>query len=548
MTGIPPISIGIGLADAAQRDLLPHLVMLGARDAAGRNLLDSRAGPRDPRLRGGGGMVGEPRRRHLPDAACGLRPRRRCSPALAGWLYAHMQRFVSPAPFDIKPGIEYLLMAVVGGAGHIAGAVVGAASITLLKNWLQDVLPLVTRTARNSKSSCSAFCLILLLQKARGGIVPLIASACPRARAAAARAPPSRCRAARCRTGTTASEGRGCRARRFGGLVAVNEVSFELKAGEILGLIGPNGAGKSTMFNLITGALQADAGADHVPAATTITQSPPTADRAQGHRAHVPAREAAAEHDAARQRRARRLSAHRDRLPAGALRLDRAEETADAAEALRQLQRVGLGDNSCELAGNLPLGQQRILEVARALAADPVLVMLDEPAAGLRLPREAGAGRAVAPALRADGMTILLVEHDMDFVMSLVDRLVVMDFGAKLAEGCRPRSSADPRVQEAYLGGVAMTALLEVKDLSCRYGKVEAVNGVSLSLQEGQIVTVIGPNGAGKTTLLAALMGLLPSQRRGSLSSGEVSAQARRRGARRRGICWCRRRASCSPR
>jgi branched-chain amino acid transport system permease protein len=139
---------------------------------------------------------------------------------------------------------------------------------------------------------------------------------------------------------------------------------------------------------------------------------------------------------------------------AGALRLDRAEEARARSEALHQLERVGLGVNAHELAGNLPLGRQRILEVARALAADPALIILDEPAAGLSRPEK----RALAELLRAlrkEGVTVLLVEHDVEFVMTLVDRIVVMDFGSKLVEGEPAAIRADPRVQEAYLGSVA---------------------------------------------------------------------------------------------
>ena len=123
------------------------------------------------------------------------------------------------------------------------------------------------------------------------------------------------------------------------------------------------------------------------------------------------------------------------------------------AEAHRQLARIGLADRAHELAGSLPLGTQRILEIARALAADPVLLVLDEPAAGLRRKEKQALGDLLRK-LRDEGVTILIVEHDMDFVMKLVDRLVVMTFGSKLVEGSPAAVRADPRVQAAYLGSV----------------------------------------------------------------------------------------------
>ena len=159
-----------------------------------------------------------------------------------------------------------------------------------------------------------------------------------------------------------------------------------------------------------------------------------------------------------------------------------------------------------DAAGSLALGQQRIVEIARALAADPLLLLLDEPAAGLRY-QEKQALAALLRGLQQEGMTILLVEHDMDFVMGLTDRLVVMDFGEKLAEGKPAQIRQDPVVLEAYLGGVHDARCSRSRDLAVSYGKVEAVHRVSLDVGEGRIVTVIGPNGAGKTTLLAAIMG-----------------------------------------
>jgi branched-chain amino acid transport system permease protein len=139
------------------------------------------------------------------------------------------------------------------------------------------------------------------------------------------------------------------------------------------------------------------------------------------------------------------------------LRLDRAEERGTRAVAARALERVGLAAHMHDEAGSLPLGQQRIVEIARALAADPSLLLLDEPAAGLRYLEK----RALAELLRTlqrEGMTILLVEHDMEFVMGLTDRLIVMDFGEKLAEGAPQAIQHDPRVLEAYLGSVAEAA------------------------------------------------------------------------------------------
>ena len=136
------------------------------------------------------------------------------------------------------------------------------------------------------------------------------------------------------------------------------------------------------------------------------------------------------------------------------LRLDRADEAKLLAEAARQIERVGLGEQMHQLAGNLSLGQQRIVEIARALCIDPILLLLDEPAAGLRH-MEKQKLAALLRQLRSEGMSVLLVEHDMGFVMDLADRIVVLDFGTKIAEGTPAAIRANPDVIKAYLGAAS---------------------------------------------------------------------------------------------
>jgi ABC-type branched-subunit amino acid transport system ATPase component/ABC-type branched-subunit amino acid transport system permease subunit len=452
LSGIPAITIGpLSLGgNTAMYSFIWGL--LGVVMLLCRNLLDSRKGRAIRGLRGGIAMVESLaidffRMRLAVFVLAGMLA------GLSGWLYAHMQRYVSPAPFDIRPSIELLLMALVGGAGHIAGAVVGAAAITLLKNALQDVLPLFTRYSAQLEVVAFGVLFVVILQKARAGIVPMIARYLPRPRLVVpGRVPPLARRGRPVVSGQAVLTIQGA-TKRFGALAAVNDVSFEVKGGEVLGLIGPNGAGKSTLLNLITGTAKPNAGRIMF-LDDDVTKLAPR---------HIAGKGVARTFQHVKLRPNMTLldntllgtySRTRSGFLAGAIRLDREEEKSAQCEALQQLQRVGLAEKAGELAGSLPLGQQRLLEVARALAADPVLVILDEPAAGLRSLEKQILSQLLRT-LRNEGMTIVLVEHDMEFVMSLVDRIVVMDFGSKLAEGVPAAIRAEPRVQEAYLGGVA---------------------------------------------------------------------------------------------
>ncbi len=369
---------------------------------------------------------------------------------ISGWLYAHLLQFVNATPFGLNSGIEYLFMTVIGGASSLWGGILGSAIFILIRDGLQDIVPGLTGAAGAAESIVFGILMVLILQKASGGLSPYITrflpSASPRKVDPQAAPLPAR---ARPPAGSSILRAAGL-VKRFGGLVAVNGVGFDLEAGRILGVIGPNGAGKSTLFNLLTGVLKPNEGTIELCGERVENRPQSVFARLGVARTfqHVMLRaEMSVLENVA-------VGAHmrgQSGVLKSMLRLDRSEEASIFNDARRQLERVGLGEYLHVPAGSLALGQQRILEIARALCADPVVLLLDEPAAGLRY-HEKQKLDEVLRQLRAEGMTILIVEHDMEFVMNLVDRLVVVDFGEKIAEGLPDEIQENSRVQQAYLG------------------------------------------------------------------------------------------------
>jgi branched-chain amino acid transport system permease protein len=444
-------SLSIGNLDIGQGRLFFILTwaILIAGAVALLNLLDSRPGRAIRSLKGGSQMA----------EAMGISTFRykvtifliaALFASVAGWLLAHFQRTVNPSAFGLKMGIEYLFMAVIGGVGYVWGAIVGAALIKLLDDYLQVALPALIGTSGSYEVIVFGVAMVLVLKYMPDGIWSLVARQLPRpprkmdwqdAEPLSARSKPA--------MGELVLKVDKIR-KQFGGLTAVNDISFDIHAGQIVGLIGPNGAGKSTTFNLITGVLSKTSG--------QVTY--------RGHDiSALPSREIS------RQGMARTFQ-HAKMIPdmtvlenvalgaytrgesgviSSMFGTNALEERRFMKEAQHQLERIGMGKYLHEQAGNLAMGPQRLMEIARALCCDPALLLLDEPAAGLRHKEKQDLIKVLRQ-LQSEGMSILLVEHDMDLVMDVCDHLVVMEFGTLLTQGTPAEIQASPAVRAAYLG------------------------------------------------------------------------------------------------
>jgi ABC-type branched-subunit amino acid transport system ATPase component/ABC-type branched-subunit amino acid transport system permease subunit len=434
---------------------------------------------------------------------------------LAGCLNAHVASFIGPNEYGFEPAVTILSYALLGGIASPLGPVLGA--------WVLTLLPEVLRDVADVRMVVNGAIIVLVVLFLPGGLLPRRAR---KVRGVQGTTVPSRAAACRTSWGARGQSPLVLRldrlGRRFAGVLAVDSVDMSVQAGTIHAVIGPNGAGKTTLFNLIAGLVVPSAGRILLDGIDISRLSPEQRARQGIARTfqnlrvfpgmtvlenvlcglHV------------------RLSAS---LPAILSRRPsvRAEEAACVARARAMLDLVGLAAAADRLAGTLAYGDQRRLEIARALAAQPRLLLLDEPAAGMN-PTETASLADLVARIRDLGITVLLVEHDMGFVMGLCDRVTVLNFGRCIFDGAPAQARAAPDVVEAYLGRqdgppprprsaarAAGPPLLACQGLSLGYGRTPVVHGLDLAVGAGRVVCLLGANGAGKTTTLRALSGLL---------------------------------------
>jgi ABC-type branched-subunit amino acid transport system ATPase component/ABC-type branched-subunit amino acid transport system permease subunit len=499
---------------------------------------------------------------------------------MAGGLFAFVAGAINPLDFTFSLAILPIVMMLIGGAASVWGAVIGAIIMIYIKDYLPTVVPNISQYSGVLYSVIMILLLIFLpaglllrpdqrarlkalfrsgklpepvgclaaaeedqplgqcetsvgLPQAAG---PLAVAAAPMATAAgvAVLSP------AGDSIGRAASEGTDAETLlqaeglsvHFGGLKAVEQVSLRVAEGQIVALIGPNGAGKTTFFNAVSrlqklsaGKIQF-AGKDVTKMSTANTARLGMARTFQNLRIYP--NMSVLENVL--------VGCHRHEktgLWAGGLGLphQRREERASRERALQALAKVGLEAAAPLPAASLPYGSQRLVEIARALASAPRLLLLDEPAAGMNASERAHLVEQIMR-IRDSGITVLLVEHDIELVMDISDYVFVLDYGRLICEGRPEVVQNDPAVIEAYLGVKLdqsqdlcqtreLTAgtcpepenLLVIEDLATSYGSIQALHGVSFTVPKGEVVAILGANGAGKTTLLHTVSGLLKPNR-----------------------------------
>jgi len=378
--------------------------------------------------------------------------------------YVHWIGVVNPNAANFPLSVEFLLMAVLGGLGSVWGAVIGAVAVEFLDEGLRDVIPrLIPHASGEVQLIGFGVALTAVVLFVPGGLYDLWRRAVTRLRrrSATPAAPsgstvdttdetPVLSRPDRPAPGTTLLSVEGL-VRHFGGVTALDGVSFDVRAGEIFGLIGPNGAGKTTCFNIVSGVLAPSGGSVRLRGTRIDGRKPHVSARARATRTFQNLQIFGSTTVRGNVAVGRHLRGRAGLLRAALVLPARAEERAIARSVDEILALVGIADAADRPAADLSFGRQRLVEIARALALEPDLLLLDEPMAGLSGGERADLARLLRR-LRAGGMAIVLVEHDVEAVLALADRVAVLDDGVLIALGRPDEVRHDPAVVAAYLG------------------------------------------------------------------------------------------------
>ncbi|MFT3866429.1 MAG: ATP-binding cassette domain-containing protein [Solirubrobacterales bacterium] len=442
---------------------------------------------------------------------------------MVGGLQAQQLAIIVPeGAFSLQWTIEIINATVIGGLGTIVGPALGAG----LTTWLSEELANYPEV----HIAITGAILILVIRFAPGGVwgslKALVARFLPARDSGsievdAAEVP---ARPAPRRSTAPLVEVAGL-AKAFGGVQAVDDVSFELRSGEVLGVVGPNGAGKSTTIGMLSGATAADAGVVHIGG--TDASSLSASERARlgiGRTHQIP-------------QPFEKMTVLENLLVASYFGGAERRRAIARATGLEILRRTGLLEEADKPAADLTLLQLKRLELARALALEPRVLLLDEIGAGL-VESEVVELIALINELRHEVEAILVVEHVIDMIHACCDRVIVLDRGRLIATGAPKEVFSDPAVIEAYLGGRQGAAerlgsrpvrprtesapLLRLEGVSARYGHHSALREVSLEAHEGEVVSILGVNGAGKTTTARVISGMLRA------SAGEIRFDGRR--------------------
>jgi branched-chain amino acid transport system ATP-binding protein len=440
---------------------------------------------------------------------------------LAGALYTFLLNFAYPESLHVTMAGEIAAMTLVGGMRSFVGPAVGAAVFVFMRdtlsswteNWLVYFGLIFIAFVMFSPNGIMGVGQRLrgLWRRPEAGPAGAVVTAAPPPGPGQAAAAPADGHVLLDVDGVT---------KYFGGLAAVDGARLHVRQGELHSVIGPNGAGKTTLFNILTGLLPADGGQARFNG-RAITGLLPHRIVARGVSRSFQIISVFQALTVFENVRIAVQAKHPRRF---AMLVDSAALADVNGEAIRLLGAVGLHDRAATVAGNLSHGDQRLLEIAIALATRPALLLLDEPLAGLSAPDRV----RVADLIRAlrRSVTIVLIDHDIDQILALSDRITVLHQGRVIAEGGPAEIQGNAEVQTAYLGHLKATAssasgrvrtastpLLSVEGVDAFYGKSHVLHGVSLDVFPGEVVSLLGRNGAGKTTTLAAITGVVPPSR-----------------------------------